>query len=111
MQVESGSTRARQGTGLGLAICRNLPRLMGGDIGVESQPGKGTVFTCNIPISEASDPQPAAMRQFQLEGKRVLLVDDLAPNRILYKEALTAAGMECLVAGKRAGGVVDHSAR
>jgi len=98
MQVESGSTRARQGTGLGLAICRNLVRLMGGDVTVTSNPGKGTVFSWQIPISEAGEPLPSIDRQVQLVGKRMLLVDDLAPNRLLYKEALNAAGIECLMA-------------
>ncbi len=97
MQVESGSTRARQGTGLGLAICRNIVRLMGGDIHVESTPGKGTVFSWDIPLPEAGEPEPAVDRHAKLAGKRVLLVDDLAPNRSMYSETLVAAGMECLV--------------
>ena len=98
MQVETGSTRARQGTGLGLAISRNLLGLMGGTISVESHPGKGTIFTCHIPLAEASEPQPALYPHETLTNKRVLLVDDLAPNRLLYKEALAGAGVECLVA-------------
>jgi CheY-like chemotaxis protein/HPt (histidine-containing phosphotransfer) domain-containing protein len=98
MQVESGSTRARQGTGLGLAICRNLVQLMGGSIGVESTPGKGTVFTFSVPLAAADEPQTYADHNSMLAGKRILLVDDLAPNRMLYKEALSSAGMQCLVA-------------
>ena len=98
MQVESGSTRAQQGTGLGLAICRNLVTLMGGNIHVESQPGKGTVFAWQIPLADASEPQPAVYPHETLNEKRVLLVDDLAPNRLLYKEALGGAGVTCLVA-------------
>jgi signal transduction histidine kinase/CheY-like chemotaxis protein len=98
MQVETGSTRAQQGTGLGLAICRNLTQLMEGSLTVESAPGKGTVFTWKIPLIAASAPQPATDRQALLAGKRVLLVDDLAPNRLLYKEMLREAGLECLVA-------------
>ena len=98
MQVESGSNRAQQGTGLGLAICRNLVRLMGGDIIVQSMPGKGTSFTWHIPVAEASDPQPASSPHALLANRTVLLVDDLAPNRLLYKEALTSAGVTCLVA-------------
>ncbi len=98
MQVESGSTRARQGTGLGLAICRNLIRLMGGDIRVESTPGKGTVFSWEIPLQEAGDRENTTSKHEKLSGLRVLLVDDLAPNRTMYSETLIAAGMECLIA-------------
>jgi signal transduction histidine kinase/DNA-binding response OmpR family regulator len=98
MQVESGSTRARQGTGLGLAISRNLVRLMGGDISVESVPGKGTSFSWHIEITEATEPAQEIAHSALLVGKRVMLVDDLAPNRQVFKELLTAAGMDCLVA-------------
>ncbi len=98
MQVESGGTRAQQGTGLGLAISRNIVRLMEGTISVESQPGKGTVFTVRIPLSEAAEPEPVTRRHDDLAGLRVVLVDDLGPNRMLYAEALREAGMECLVA-------------
>ena len=98
MQVESGSNRARQGTGLGLAISRNLIRLMGGDIAVESQPGKGTAFNWQIPLNDAIAPVPTLDIAATLAGRRILLVDDLAPNRVLYKETLNAAGFDCLVA-------------
>jgi signal transduction histidine kinase/DNA-binding response OmpR family regulator len=98
MQVESGTTRARQGTGLGLAISRNLIQLMGGSVKVSSTPGAGTIFAIEIPLPETSEPQTEAARNGKLAGKRVLLVDDLAPNRLYFKETLLAAGLECLTA-------------
>jgi len=98
MQVESGSTRARQGTGLGLAICRNLIELMGGSIDVHSVFGKGTIFSMQMPLAEVGEAEPAAERQVRLSNVKALLVDDLAPNRTLYSEALIAAGMECVTA-------------
>lgn len=49
-QIDSGLTRNYEGTGLGLAICRRLAALMGGDIGAESEWGKGSVFTVTLPL-------------------------------------------------------------
>lgn len=55
-QVDSGLTRQHEGTGLGLAICRRLAGLMGGEINVESEWGRGSVFTFTLP----AEPPPKA---------------------------------------------------
>jgi signal transduction histidine kinase/CheY-like chemotaxis protein len=85
-QADSSTTRKYGGTGLGLAISKRLSELMGGSMWAESEGiGKGSTFTFNInvPIAKAS---PVKQRAFagaqpELQGKRVLIVDDNATNR------------------------------
>ncbi|MDH3393961.1 MAG: ATP-binding protein, partial [Desulfobulbaceae bacterium] len=109
-QAESGITRKYGGTGLGLAICRQLCRLMGGDIQVQSEPGWGAIFTftCLCGTAEASElagPETSTATDIALPAMRILLVEDNEINRqlaefILEQEEhiLTMAenGMEAL---------------
>jgi two-component system sensor histidine kinase/response regulator len=90
--------RAQEGTGLGLAICRDVVRLMGGELGVSSEVGRGTRFSFTIDLPEvASEVRPEESRRVigiapgQPEC-RILIVDNDADGRLLLTRLLTAVG-------------------
>ena len=95
-QVDSSTTRKYGGTGLGLAICKRLVNLMGGDVWVESEDSKGSVFYFNLPLKEAL---AVELTEIEPKGsifkdKRVLLVDDNHTNLRILSFQCTAWGME-----------------
>jgi len=71
-QVESSAARRFGGTGLGLAISRKLALHMGGDIHVESKPGEGSTFTCELPLVAVRPPAPPE----PLEGRCLIVHPD-----------------------------------
>ena len=95
-QVDASTTRRFGGTGLGLAISKRLAELMGGQVWVDSEPGRGSVFHVTI-AAEAGPPLDLPHLRGNppvLAGKRLLIVDDhLTNRRILVKQAL-AWGMQ-----------------
>lgn len=86
-----------EGTGMGLAIARNLVRLMGGELGVKSELGKGSEFSFELDLPEAGpregiDEQPGKITGYRGKRIRVLIVDDIAFNRGVLKGMLAPLG-------------------
>ncbi len=89
-QVDSSTTRKYGGTGLGLAISERLVKLMGGQINVESEPGRGTKFNFTIQCGSGGNArkQYAHFNTAVNEGKRILVVDDNQTNLKILKTQL-----------------------
>ena len=93
-QADSSTTRKYGGTGLGLAISKRLIEMMGGHIGLESEPGKGSCFHFTIPSHCADhESSSATVPRDELKGVRVLIVEDNPTNRTILHNHVIRWGM------------------
>jgi PAS domain S-box-containing protein len=93
-QVDASTTRKYGGTGLGLAICKRFVELMGGQIGMESEPGKGSTVWFTLKLLKQSESVREAPRpRTDLHGLRMLVVEGNATNRTVFDHYLSSLGI------------------
>lgn len=102
-QVDSSATRAYGGLGLGLALTRKLAELLGGDVTVTSEPGRGTTVSLCLPMqlasSEAEEAPKTESAPARAGGCDVLVIDDDAATREIVRRAAARIGFSVEGAG------------
>jgi len=98
-QADTSTTRKFGGTGLGLAISKRLSQLLGGDLSVNSEQGKGSTFTLSLEMEKA---QPTittkVVKKYSFKSEKILLCEDNKTNQLIASKVLKKLGLEVDVA-------------
>ena len=106
-QAESGTTRKYGGTGLGLPISKRIVELMGGQMNVYSELGKGSQFVFTVKIlriikdtslSDGEADDSSGLIEYEFDGKKILLAEDIEINREIFISLLEKSGLTIEVA-------------